>query len=161
MIIHSHIGCDCEPASIGAHFENALAAIDQPGTEFYVPYPTEQMSCDAIAANMQLLNNFIGVWNQRLRDAEHELIRSQTTIRNCQTIIQILSTKLGQYQVKQNVCDNPIVITPTVDTTMEGDSGGGDNAGGSSSSGILWLLLIGAGVYAYSRRKKKTRRATA
>jgi hypothetical protein len=141
--------------TIGANFENALAAIDQPGSEFYVPYPTNEMSCDSVAANIQLLNTFINVWNGRLRDAERQLIRSRETISNCQTIIRILSTKLGQYQVKEQACLNPVIIEPVpvpdeTNTNEENENGG---SGGSS-----WLLPVALGAAAIlfirSRRKR-------
>jgi len=144
--------------TIGAHYENALAAIDQPGSEFYVPYPTNEMSCDAVEANIQLLNTFIGVWNQRLRDAEHELIRSRETIDNCQTIIKILTTKLGQYQVKQDVCNNPVVATPPAVTDGDIENPEPGAGSGSSNNSLLWIALIGIGGYAFIRsRRNRTR----
>ncbi len=166
MINHDHVSCI--GSRIGAHYENALAALDIPGSEFYVPYPTDAMSCDSIEANIQLLNTFIGIWNQRLRDAEHEFIRSKETIDNCQTIIKNLSTKLGGYMVRRDVCNAPVVITPPVDNTGEdtGDQTGGDTSGGGSSNNtLLWLAVVGVAGYAIYRtrqrgqtRAKKTRR---
>jgi hypothetical protein len=149
--------------TIGANFENALAAIDQPGTEFYVPYPTDEMSCDSVAANMQLLYTFINVWNDRLREAERQLIKSRATIDNCKKIILILSTKLGQYQVKDQVCKNPVVIEPPVyveePAPGENTNGeGGENSSGSNS--LLWPLALGAAAILFirSRRNKNVRR---
>lgn len=163
MINHDHVSC--LGSTIGAHYENALSALDVPGSEFYVPYPSDAMSCDSIAANIQLLNTFIGIWNQRLRDAEHEFIRSQTTINNCQTIIKNLSTKLGGYMARQDVCNNPVVVV--VPPVLPGDDGGdqsGDNSGDQSGGGsntMLWVAVIGLAGFAIYRgsRMNKPKRA--
>jgi hypothetical protein len=150
--------------TIGANFENALAAIDTPGTEFYVPYVSDAMSCDAVAANMQLLNTFINVWNGRLSDAERQLIRSRETIDNCKKIIYILTSKLGQYQVRQTACDNPVTVEPPVGTTPDGST---DSSGNAASGGSSMLVPVGLALAAIlfirSRNKKRngTRKHTA
>ncbi len=141
--------------TIGSNFENALSAIDTPGTEFYVPYPSDAMSCDAVAANMQLLNTFINVWNGRLQDAERQLIKSRATIDNCKKIVYILSTKLGQYQVLQNVCDNPVIVSPPADQTTDGTNEGGENSAAGGSSILVPVGLALAAILLIRSRNKK------
>jgi hypothetical protein len=138
-------------ATIGSNYENALASLEVPGSEFYVPIPSSAMSCDAVGANMHLLDNFIQVWNGRLYSAQHTLITSKETISNCQKILYSLTSKLGAYQVLKSACDiAALTPAPTPGTPAP--------APAQSKTGLWVLLGLGAaGIYLYKKRNHKTR----
>lgn len=136
--------------AIGANYENALAALEIPGTEFYVPQSTDTMNCETIEANIRLLNTFITTWQSRLRDAERQLIRSRETISNCQKIILALSVKLGSYEAKRTSC--AIQVQPPGN---ESSTPAPIPTEKNSSNLLYWLAGAGVAVYLYKKHKRK------
>lgn len=162
MFVHSHIGC-CNDlpsmgATIGITYDADVANWDVPGTEWYVPKPVD-ISCDAVDSYIALLNDYIRQWQKRLSDAQSALIKNRSKINNAQTMLNNLNQRLGEYNVRKDVCLNPppVVVEPTI------TDGSGDNTGSGSggSSTLLWVAIAAAGVFGLSKLKKRAQRRRA
>lgn len=162
MFYHSHInGCNCSQvgATMGITYDTDVANWDVPGTEWYVPKPAD-ISCDAVDSYIALLNDYIRQWQKRLSDAQSALIKSRTKIANAQFMVNALNQRLGEYQVRKDVCLNPpppppVVVDPSL-TDGSGTDGSGSGSGGSSA--LLYVGLAAVAVYAIKKSKKNRRR---
>lgn len=168
MFYHSHInGCNCSQvgATMGITYDTDVANWDVPGTEWYVPKPVD-ISCDAVDSYMALLTDYIKQWQKRLYDATHTLIKNGSKINNAQFMVNALNQRLGEYQVRKDVCMNPPPPPPVVFDESGGDividETGGDGSGESGST--PWLIIggavVGAALLLRRRRKTKNRRSS-
>lgn len=143
-------------ATIGITYDNDVANWDVPGTEWYVPKPAE-ISCDAVNSYIALLTDYIRQWQERLSDAQHTLIRNRTKIANAQFMVNALNQRLGEYQVRLDICLNP-PPPPPVETPVVEEPGGNTQSG--SSGWLLGGAALLIGVLILRRRNKNQRRKT-
>lgn len=171
MFVHSQIPC-CSPDIPGTvgivvdTYDNDVAGWDVPGSQWYVP-PPDQVDCSNLSAGVDLLNNYLVTWNDRLGLATHTFFPNLTQIDNCRAMIDLLTQRLKDYQAKESYCltlPPPVSSTPgDLTTTIPGttDATGGDTGGQPTTTGgnnaFLWVALAAGGMFVLLKSKKQRR----
>lgn len=165
MFYHSHINGCCQKvlpsmtgATMGITYDTDVANWDVPGTEWYVPKPAD-ISCDAVDSYIALLNDYINQWQKRLYDATHTLIKNNTKIHNAQFMVNALNQRLGEYQVRKDVCMNPPPPPPPDPVIDETGTDGNGTDGSGSGGSTPWLLIVGGALGAAFLLRRRSRQS--
>ena len=105
-----------------------LAYINDPISQYYIPYPADTMTCDELKANYSKLTTQIAQW---MDWQQYET--NATAVSNIDQIIAIQTEKQNQYQTKiATAC--PTVPPP----------GGGSTTDPKNNS-MIWIIAAAAG----------------
>jgi len=131
-------------AMIGRHRAEDLANINDPISQYYIPYPADTMTCDQLQANYSKVTTQIAQW---IDWQQYET--NSTAVSNIDKIIAIQTEKQNQYQTKiAAVC----ATTPPPGTTTP-----------PQNNSMIWIIAAAAGALILFGgkifgKKKNTRR---
>ena len=116
-------------AIIGKYHDADLRYINDPVSQYYVPYPDTINDCEALKAGDAELTAQIQYWNITLRSETNG-----TAINNVNQIIAIQTDKQAQYQTKM-VTACAVAPPPT----------GGGGTTDTKNNSMIWIIAAAAG----------------
>lgn len=99
--------------TIGANYDTTLTYINDPVSEYYIPYPVAGMDCATLQQNYTSCNNQVAYWTGILQNSTNN-----ATTSNVSQIIQIQTAKAQQYSTAIN--QTCVVTPPPPDTSGDG-----------------------------------------
>lgn len=142
--------------TIGKNFEETLQYINDPVSQYFIPYPTKTMACAEMESNMNKITAQIRDWNSVLNSLTYKLFSGdRIKAGNLNSIIDIQTRKFEDYEKEFERCNvpepetNPGTTTTTTTTTENGN-------GGEGTGGVLLAVGLGvAAIWFLSRKKKR------
>jgi hypothetical protein len=116
-------------AIIGKYHAADLQYINDPISQYYIPYPDAIADCDTLKTNDAALTAQITFWNVTLNSETNG-----TAINNITQIIQIQTDKQAQYKTK--IVTACAVAPPTT---------GGTTTTASGNNSMIWIIAAAAG----------------
>lgn len=113
---------------IGRHRAEDLAHINDPISQYYIPYPADTMTCDQLKANFSKLQQQVAQW---IDWQQYET--NSTAVANIDQIIAIQTEKQTQYQTK--IATACVTVPPPGGTTTEP----------GNNNSMLWIIAAAAG----------------
>lgn len=116
-------------AIIGKYHDADLRYINDPVSQYYVPYPDAITDCEVLKSNDAELTAQLQYWNIVLRSETNS-----TAINNVTQIISIQTDKQAQYKAKIAVA---CAVTPP--------PGGGGTTDPGKNNSMMWIIAAAAG----------------